>query len=60
MINLLNEEGTIIISREIKIKNAVQNSRTKLKTHHLKPGNYKLQVISESNVMDIKITKIED
>ncbi len=60
LINLLNEEGTIIISKEIKLKNAVQNSRTKLKTHHLKSGNYKLQVISESIVMDLKITKIED
>ena len=60
LINLLNEEGTIIISKEIKIKNVAQNSRTKLKTHNLKPGNYKLQVISEFNIIDIKITKIED
>ena len=60
LINLLNKEGTIIISKEIKIRNAVQNSRIKLKTSHLKPGNYKLQVISESNIIDKKITKIED
>jgi len=60
LINLLNEEGTIMISKEIKIKNVAQNSRTKLKTHNLKPGNYKLQVISETNVKDLKIIKIED
>lgn len=60
LINLLNEEGTIIVSKEIKIKNTLQSNRTKLKTHHLKPGIYKLQVISEFSIIDIKITKIED
>jgi len=49
-----------MVSKKIKNKNAVQNNRTKLKTHNLKPGNYKLQVISEANVKDLKIIKIED
>jgi len=60
IIKLISEDGSLVTTKKLLVKEEHQSLQTKLKTHKLKPGNYQLQVHTGTRVINLKCTKLDD
>ncbi len=60
IIKLISEDGSLVTTKKLRVKEEHQSLQTKLKTHKLKPGNYQLQVHTGTRVINLKCTKLDD
>ena len=59
-IKLISEDGKLAAKKVIVVKENDKTIETKLKTRRLKPGNYLLQINTESQIIDLKCMKPND